>query len=29
VRYRQVGEITPEVWAKTIGPLMTKLKAES
>lgn len=27
VRYRQVGEITPQVWAKTIEPLMTKLRA--
>jgi cytochrome c biogenesis protein CcmG/thiol:disulfide interchange protein DsbE len=29
VRYRQVGEITPEVWATTIEPLMTRLRAES
>lgn len=29
VRYRQVGAITPEVWNKTIGPLMARLRAES
>ncbi len=29
VRYRHVGAITPEVWSKTLAPLMTKLKAES
>jgi cytochrome c biogenesis protein CcmG/thiol:disulfide interchange protein DsbE len=29
VRYRQVGPITPEVWAQTIEPLMLKLRAES
>ncbi len=29
VRYRQVGPITPEVWAETIEPLMAKLRAES
>jgi len=29
VRYRQVGPITPQVWAETIAPLMAKLKAES
>jgi cytochrome c biogenesis protein CcmG/thiol:disulfide interchange protein DsbE len=29
IRYRHVGAITPEVWAKTLGPLMTRLKAES
>jgi cytochrome c biogenesis protein CcmG/thiol:disulfide interchange protein DsbE len=29
VRYRQVGAITPEVWDKTIAPLMARLKAES
>jgi cytochrome c biogenesis protein CcmG/thiol:disulfide interchange protein DsbE len=29
VRYRQVGAITPDVWAQTIAPLMARLKAES
>jgi cytochrome c biogenesis protein CcmG, thiol:disulfide interchange protein DsbE len=29
VRYRQVGAITPEVWANTIEPLMTRLRDES
>lgn len=29
VRYRQVGPITPEVWVKTIEPLMLRLRAES
>ena len=29
VRYRQVGPITPEVWAETLAPLMAKLRAES
>jgi cytochrome c biogenesis protein CcmG/thiol:disulfide interchange protein DsbE len=29
VRYRQVGAITPEIWAEKIEPLMTRLKAES
>jgi len=29
VRYRQVGAITPEVWANTLEPLMTRLRAES
>ena len=29
VRYRQVGAITPDVWANTIAPLMTRLRAES
>jgi cytochrome c biogenesis protein CcmG/thiol:disulfide interchange protein DsbE len=29
VRYRQVGPITPEVWAEIIEPLMVKLRAES
>lgn len=29
VRYRQVGAITPQVWAETLAPLMAKLKAES
>ncbi len=29
VRYRQVGAITPDVWNKTIGPLMARLRAES
>jgi len=28
VRYRQVGAITPEVWAQTIAPLMARLRAE-
>lgn len=28
VRYRQVGAVTPEVWAQTIGPLMARLRAE-
>jgi cytochrome c biogenesis protein CcmG/thiol:disulfide interchange protein DsbE len=29
VRYRQVGAITPDVWAQTIEPLMAHLRAES
>jgi cytochrome c biogenesis protein CcmG/thiol:disulfide interchange protein DsbE len=29
IRYRQVGAITPEVWNKTLGPLMARLRAES
>jgi cytochrome c biogenesis protein CcmG/thiol:disulfide interchange protein DsbE len=29
VRYRQVGEITQQVWAETLEPLMAKLRAES
>ncbi len=29
VRYRQVGAITPQIWAETIEPLMARLKAES
>jgi cytochrome c biogenesis protein CcmG/thiol:disulfide interchange protein DsbE len=29
VRYRQVGAITPEIWAEKIEPLMARLKAES
>jgi cytochrome c biogenesis protein CcmG/thiol:disulfide interchange protein DsbE len=29
IRYRHVGAITPEVWTETLGPLMTRLKAES
>jgi cytochrome c biogenesis protein CcmG, thiol:disulfide interchange protein DsbE len=29
VRYRQVGAITPDVWAQTLGPLMARLRAES
>ena len=29
IRYRHVGAITPEVWSKTLGPLMTRLRAES
>jgi len=29
VRYRQVGAITPEVWAQKIGPLMARLRSES
>jgi cytochrome c biogenesis protein CcmG/thiol:disulfide interchange protein DsbE len=29
VRYRQVGAITPEVWAQTLAPLMARLQAES
>ncbi|HEY3950674.1 DsbE family thiol:disulfide interchange protein [Phenylobacterium sp.] len=29
VRYRQVGEITPQVWSQTLGPLMARLRAES
>jgi cytochrome c biogenesis protein CcmG/thiol:disulfide interchange protein DsbE len=29
VRYRQVGEITPQVWAETLAPLMARLRAES
>jgi cytochrome c biogenesis protein CcmG/thiol:disulfide interchange protein DsbE len=29
VRYRQVGEITPQVWSQTIAPLMAQLRAES
>ena len=29
VRYRQVGAITPEVWANTIAPLMSRLRDES
>ena len=29
VRYRQVGAITPDVWAAKIGPLMARLRAES
>lgn len=28
VRYRHVGAVTPEVWAQTIAPLMTRLRAE-
>ncbi len=27
VRYKQVGPITPEVWASTISPLMARLRA--
>jgi cytochrome c biogenesis protein CcmG/thiol:disulfide interchange protein DsbE len=29
VRYRQVGAITPEVWAQTLAPLMARLRRES
>ena len=29
VRYRQVGAITPEIWSKTLAPLMLKLQAET
>jgi cytochrome c biogenesis protein CcmG/thiol:disulfide interchange protein DsbE len=29
VRYRHVGAITPEDWARKIGPLMERLKSES
>jgi cytochrome c biogenesis protein CcmG/thiol:disulfide interchange protein DsbE len=29
VRYRQVGGITPEIWAEKIEPLMARLRAES
>lgn len=29
VRFRQVGAITPEIWATKIEPLMTRLRAES
>jgi cytochrome c biogenesis protein CcmG/thiol:disulfide interchange protein DsbE len=29
VRYRQVGAITPQVWAEKIEPLMARLRAES
>jgi cytochrome c biogenesis protein CcmG/thiol:disulfide interchange protein DsbE len=29
VRYRQVGAITPEVWATVLEPLMAKLRTES
>jgi len=29
VRYRQVGAITPQVWAQTLAPLMARLRAES
>jgi cytochrome c biogenesis protein CcmG/thiol:disulfide interchange protein DsbE len=29
VRYRQVGAITPEIWAEKIAPLMARLRAES
>jgi cytochrome c biogenesis protein CcmG/thiol:disulfide interchange protein DsbE len=29
VRYRQVGAITPEVWVRTLEPLMARLRAES
>jgi cytochrome c biogenesis protein CcmG/thiol:disulfide interchange protein DsbE len=29
VRYRHVGVVTPEVWEKTIRPLMDKLRQES
>lgn len=29
IRYRHVGAVTPEVWTKTLGPLMARLRAES
>ncbi len=29
VRYKQIGPISPEVWADTIKPLMDKLRRES
>jgi cytochrome c biogenesis protein CcmG/thiol:disulfide interchange protein DsbE len=29
VRYKQIGPIAPEDWAKTIKPLMDRLRAES
>lgn len=29
VRYKQVGPITPEVWAATLQPLLTRLRAEA
>lgn len=29
VRYKQVGPITPEVWAGTLSPLLAKLRAEA
>ncbi len=29
VRYKQVGPITPEVWANTLSPLLAKLRAEA
>ena len=29
VRYRQVGAITPQIWAEKIEPLMARLKAGS
>ena len=29
VRYKQIGPISPEVWAETIKPLMDKLRLES
>ena len=29
VRYRQVGAITPEIWATTLEPLLAKLRTES
>lgn len=29
VRYKQIGPISPEVWAKTIKPFMDKLRLES
>lgn len=29
VRYRQVGAITPEIWVRTIAPLLSRLRTES
>ena len=29
VRYRHVGPITPEVWAKTLQPMMDRLETET
>ncbi len=29
VRYKQVGPITPEVWATTLSPLLARLRAEA
>jgi|CXWL01.1.fsa_nt_gi cytochrome c biogenesis protein CcmG/thiol:disulfide interchange protein DsbE len=28
IRYKQVGPITPEVWARTIAPIVTQLESE-
>jgi len=28
VRYKQIGPITPEVWATTLAPLLSRLRAE-